>query len=180
VSWLAELPVIRAAAHAPTAAAPATLTAITLAAASVLGVVVAPEVIGPVDAGPAHVVAAAPESSPRSSPGPEPAPQPATAPPTDVLAEQVVAPAASAPVAVAVDPLVPAVDDDGTGLAVLEPASVGPNDVCIEIGPVSRVVDGALEPTAAAIAPPLGAVVDTLDCTAVVPVETLLGGLLGS
>jgi hypothetical protein len=175
VSWLAELPVIRAATQAPTAAAPAALTAVTLAAASLLGVVAAPDDLGPADPGPALV--AAPPSAPRSSPGPDAAPQPAAAPPTDVLAAQVVAPATPLPAPV-VDPAPLVVVSDVP--AGLEPADLGPDDVCVAVGPVSALVDAVVEPTAAAIAPPLGAVVDTVDCTAVVPVESLLSGLLGS
>ena len=177
VSWLAELPVVRAAIQTPAGTAPAALTAMSLAAASVFGLVVAPDTLVPTDTPPAQVVAAAP-SSPGPSPGPEPAPQPATAPPTDVLAEQVVAPATpEAPAEVAAD--VPVLEADGTGVAVVTPAAIGPNDVCVEVGPVSGLVDKAVEPVVGAIAPPLGAVVDTLDCTAVVPVEDLLSGLLG-
>ena len=177
VSWLAELPVVRAAAHTPATAAPAALTAATLAAASVLGIVTAPDTPRPNDPGPA-IVAAPPitGAAPASSPGPDPAPQPATAPPTDVLAEQVEAPAALPVAATVVEP-VPTLDGPAADVSVV-PVSVGPNDVCVEVGPVSGIVDGAVEPAVAAIAPPLGAVVDTIDCTAVVPVEDLLSGLL--
>jgi putative nucleotidyltransferase with HDIG domain len=176
VSWLAELPVIRAATQAPTAAAPAALTAVALAAVSVLGVVTAPTGPAPDRPGPTLVAAAPIVDSPRSSPGPDPAPQPAAAPPTDVLAAQVVAPAAPEPAAVAV--AAPTVDSDGSDLDVPVPAGLE-SDVCVEIGPLSGLVDGVVEPTAAAVAPPLGALVDTLDCAAVVPVEGLLSGLLG-
>jgi hypothetical protein len=140
-----------------------------------LGVVAAPSDLAPRDPGPA-LVAAPPVEESRSLPGPDPAPQPAAAPPTDVLAEQVVAPAA--PVAEAVEAAVPVVVQDGPP-EVLVPAALDTEDACLEIGPLSGLVDGAVEPTAAAIAPPLGTVVDTLDCTAVVPVENLLSGLLG-
>jgi putative nucleotidyltransferase with HDIG domain len=181
MSWLAELPVIRAAAHTPTAAAPAALTGLTLAAASVLGLVTAPDTLGPAPA-PAQVAAAVPDL-PRSSPGPEPAPQPAAAPPTDVLAEQVEAPAApTAPVVVAEVPVEPApapVVVAAPDAGVVTPAAVGPTDACVEVGPVSGLVDGAVEPVAGAIAAPLATVVDTVDCGAVVPVEDLLSGLLG-
>ncbi|MEY2475025.1 MAG: hypothetical protein QOG87_340 [Actinomycetota bacterium] len=179
VSWLAEMPVIRAATHTPAAAAPVGLGAIALAAASVLGMVVAPDGPAPVDA--ALTRPAAAPVVPRSSPGPDPVPQPAAAPPTDVQAAQVEAPATPtvAPVVPDAAPAVVVTDvGDGDGDAVLAPAAVGPADACVEVGPVSGLVDGAVEPLAGALVPPLAAVVDTVDCTAVVPVEGLLSGLL--
>jgi hypothetical protein len=98
-----------------------------------------------------------------------------------VQAAQVEAPATptKAPVVPDAAPVVVVTDvaaDDGD--ATLVPTAVGPTDACVEVGPVSGLVDGAVEPLAGAIASPLAAVVDTVDCTAVVPVEGLLSGLL--
>jgi putative nucleotidyltransferase with HDIG domain len=176
VSWLAELPVIRAATHAPAATAPAALTAVTLAAASVLGVVSTPTRPA---APPVPVAAPSPAGAADLSPGLTSAPQPAAAPPTDVLAAQVEAPATPSPTSTpAPDVVAPVVV--AAAPEPLLPTVVQPTDTCQETGLVSGLVDGAVEPAAGALAPPLGAAVDTLDCAAVVPLESLLSGLLAS
>lgn len=171
VSWMAELPVIRTAAQAPTVTAPATLTAMTLAAVSLLGVVSPPgrsRAVGGPD-----IVAAAPAPT---------GPVVAEAPPSDapvaavVLGTQIGAgalPATRAPDAatatvVIADPA-PSLD---------APPTAAPAAACEETGPVSSVVDGAVEPVAGRLAPPLGAAVDQADCGVVVPMERLLVGVL--
>jgi hypothetical protein len=179
-AWLTTLPAIRTAARAPTITAPAALAAFTLAAASALGAVTPPGRDRAAGAAPTHLAASAPQAAAAPSPGRTPASPPAAAPPPDVLAEQVAAPATPTESLVASAPAPVVVGAPGRAdLAVPIPASPVVAAACVEAGPVSGVVNGAVEPLAAAVAPPLAQVVDRADCGLVVPTEDLLAGLLG-
>ncbi|MEY2567878.1 MAG: hypothetical protein QOE35_2407 [Actinomycetota bacterium] len=177
IGWLADLPVIRTAARAPTVALPVTLTAFTLAVAGVLGGVTppgrgraagAPQVVASAPS-PGHAVASATSTVP---------PVTVDLTPTDVLGTRFVAPTrAQAGGTSAPTPAVAVIPGDGLGPDLLVPAV--PADVCVENGPLSGLVDTGVEPVVGAVMAPLGVAVDGVNCGAVVPVEGLLGGLLG-